>query len=56
MENLLRFMDELALRLTLKEGSIRELTLYLGADVLRWYIAESEEPGKVRWALASTKY
>jgi hypothetical protein len=49
-------MDELALRFTLKEGSVQEPTLYLGADVLKWYIAESEEPGKVRWALASTNY
>ena len=40
MEDPQRFMDELA----------------LGADVLKWYIAESEEPGKVRWALVSTKY
>ena len=28
----------------------------MGANVLKRYIAESEEPGKVRWALASTKY
>jgi Reverse transcriptase (RNA-dependent DNA polymerase) len=56
MENPQKFMDELALRFTLKEGSVQEPTLYLGADVLKWYIAESEEPGKVRWALASTKY
>ncbi len=56
MDNPHRFMDELALRFTLKEGSVQKPTLYLGADVLKWYIAESEEPGKVRWALPSTKY
>ncbi|KAI2501495.1 Reverse transcriptase (RNA-dependent DNA polymerase) [Fragilaria crotonensis] len=56
MEEPERFMDELGRRFTLKEGSVQEPTLYLGADVLKWYIAESDEPGKVRWALASTKY
>jgi hypothetical protein len=56
MENPQRFMDELSQRFTLKEGSVQEPTLYLGADVMKWYIAESDEPGKVRWALASTKY
>ena len=30
--------------------------MYLGADVKNWYIAGSEEPGKVRWAMSSTKY
>ncbi|KAI2492700.1 Reverse transcriptase (RNA-dependent DNA polymerase) [Fragilaria crotonensis] len=56
MEEPKRFMDELGLRFTLKEGSVQEPILYLGADVMKWYIAESDEPGKVRWALASTKY
>ena len=56
MEQLQRFMDELSQRFTLKEGSVQEPTLYLGADVIKWYIAESDEPGKVRWALALTKY
>ena len=56
MENPKDFMDELAQRFTLKEGSVQEPTLYLGADVIKWYIAESEDPGKPRWAMASTKY
>jgi hypothetical protein len=56
MEDPQSFMDELSHRFTLKEGSVQEPTLYLGADVIKWYIAESDEPGKVRWALASTKY
>ena len=30
--------------------------MYLGTDVNTWYMAESEEPGKVRWAMSSTKY
>ena len=49
-------MDELGRRFTLKDGSVKEPELYLGADVKKWYIAESEEPGKVRWAISSTKY
>jgi hypothetical protein len=36
--------------------SVQEPTLYLGADLTKLYIAESDEPGKTRWALASTKY
>ena len=56
MEDPQEFMKELAKRFTLKEGSVEEPTLYLGADVIKWYIAESDDPGKVRWALASTKY
>jgi hypothetical protein len=56
MEGTQRFMDEFAQRFTLKEGSAQEPTLYLGADVTKWYIAESDEPGKTRWALESTKY
>ena len=30
--------------------------MYLGADIAKWYIAESDDPGKVRWAMSSTKY
>ena len=32
------FMDELAKRFTLKEGSVEEPTLYLGADVIKWHM------------------
>ena len=39
MEEPQRFMDELGLRsTTLKEGRVQEPTLYLGADVVKWYI------------------
>jgi hypothetical protein len=55
MENPKEFMDGLSKRFALKEGSVQEPELYLGADVKKWYIADSEEPGKVRWAFA-TKY
>jgi hypothetical protein len=56
MEDPKGFMEALSKRFTLKEGSVQEPELYLGADVKKWYIADSEDPGKVRWALASTKY
>ena len=56
MENPKEFMDELGRRFTLKDGSVKEPDMYLGADVKKWNIAESEEPGKVRWAMSSTKY
>ena len=56
MENPKKFMDELGRRFTLKDGSVKEPDMYLGADVKNWYIAGSEEPGKDRWAMSSTKY
>ena len=57
MENPRDFMDKLGNRFTLKSGSVKEQPdLYLGADVAKWYIAESDDPGKVRWAMSSTKY
>ena len=30
--------------------------LYLGADVTKWYIENSDEPTKVRWAMSSENY
>ena len=56
MESPQEFMDELGKRFTLKEGSVKEPDMYLGADVKKWYIADSDEPEKVRWAMSSTKY
>ncbi len=56
MENPKEFMDSLSKRFTAKEGSEQEPELYLGADVKKWYNADSEEPGKVRWALVSLTY
>jgi hypothetical protein len=55
MEDPKEFMDALSKRFTLKVGSVQEPELYLGADVKKWYIADSDNPGKVRWPLASTK-
>ena len=48
MENPKEFMDELGSRFTLKDGSVKESDMYLGEYVKKWYIAGSEEPGKVR--------
>jgi hypothetical protein len=56
MEDPKEFLDALSRCFTLKEGSVQEPELYLGANVKKWYIADSDDPGKVRWALASTKY
>ena len=56
MENPKEFMDELGRRFTLKDRSVKEPDMYLGADFKKWYILESEEPQKVRCAMSSTKY
>jgi hypothetical protein len=40
---------------TLKEGSVKEPELHLGADVKnKWYVKGLDEPGKTRWAMSST--
>ena len=44
MENPKEFIDELGRRFTIKDGSVKEPDMYLGADVKKWYIAGSEEP------------
>ena len=49
------FMDTLSKHFTLKDGSVQEPELYLGADLKKWCIADSDNPGKVRWVLASAK-
>ena len=48
--------DSLAHNFTWKPGSVMEPELYLGAAVKKWYIANDEDPTKVRWAMSSTKY
>ena len=48
-------MDYLATKYTLKEGSVKEPTTYLGADILKYQIAESNPTnprkfeGRCRW-------
>jgi hypothetical protein len=41
---------------SLKEGSVKEPEMYLGATVKKWYITGSDEPGKARWAMSSEVY
>jgi hypothetical protein len=43
-------------KFTLKDGTVEEPTLYLGADVEKFYISESDDPLKIRWAMSSTNY
>ena len=50
------FMDSLGQRFTLKPGSIKEPSTYLGVDVKRYKIHDSDDPDKVRWAFESTSY
>jgi hypothetical protein len=50
-------MDTLSDTFVLKAGTVKEPDLYLGADVKKWYIEGSDEPGKARWAsMTSTNY
>jgi len=50
------FMKALGGRVTLKEGSVKEPDQYLGANVKKVTIPESDNPGKVRWAFESMGY
>ena len=56
MEKPEEFMKALGERVTLKEGSVKEPDLYLGADVKKYYIEGSDDPEKPRWAMSSTSY
>lgn len=51
-----RIMDSISGSYKLKDGSVKPPDLYLGADIKQWYIPDSEEPDKVRWAMSSTNY
>jgi hypothetical protein len=50
------FMDALGQRFTLKPGSIKEPDTYLGVDIKKFRIPNSDDPDKVRWAFESTSY
>ena len=50
------FMDYLAKAYTLKKGIVKELDAYLGAEIKQYRIPESNDPGKVRWAMSSDLY
>ena len=49
-------MDALGQRFTLKPGSIKEPDTYLGVDIKKFRIPNSDDPDKVRWAFESTSY
>jgi hypothetical protein len=49
-------MDYMASRYTLKPGSVMEPTVYLGAQVSKYYINGATNPEKPRWAMSSEKY
>lgn len=49
-------MDAIARTYTLKAGSVKEPDLYLGANIKKWYIEGSEDPGKARWSMSSSNY
>ena len=47
-------MEAISKRFTLKDGTVEEPSMYLGADIEKFTIAS--DPGKIRWAMSSTKY
>jgi hypothetical protein len=49
-------MDALSKVYKLKDGSVKAPDVYLGAEVKQFKIPESDEPGKIRWAMSSSKY
>ena len=51
-----KLLDCIAVNFTLKAGSVKEPDLYLGAEISKYYIEESNEPTKVRWAMSSDSY
>ena len=40
----------------LKEGSVGEPSLFLGADIIKWRIDGTEDPEKIRWGMSSELY
>ena len=40
----------------LKDGTVEEPTLYLGANIEQVIMPLSDDPEKTRWAMSSTKY
>jgi hypothetical protein len=47
-------MDMISGKFTLKDGTVEEPKLYLGADIEKFYI--DGEPEKTRWAISSSNY
>ena len=51
-----KVMDHLSTRYILKKGSVKEPDLYLGANIKKCRIPNSDDPGKVRWGMSSDDY
>jgi hypothetical protein len=49
-------MDYLKSRYTLQTSSVKEPDVYLGTQIKKWYIAESDDPTKAHWAMSSEGY
>ena len=43
-------------KFTLKDGTVEEPSLYLGADIVKAYAYIPGDQGKTRWGMASTQY
>lgn len=41
---------------TLKKDSVKEPDTYLGAEIRKWNIEDSDDPKKTRWAMSSDRY
>ena len=50
------FMDALGQRFALKPGRRKEPETYIGVDIKKFRIPDSDDPDKVRWAIESTSY
>jgi hypothetical protein len=51
-----KVIESLKATYKLKEGSVGPPTTYLGAQVKQFHLPNSDDPGKVRWAMSSEKY
>ena len=51
-----KLLDGISENFTLKAGSVKEPDLYLGAEISKYFIEESDQPTKVRWAMSSDSY
>ena len=51
-----KLLDGISENFTLKAGSVKEPDLYLGAEISKYFIEESDQPTKVRWSMSSDSY
>ena len=49
-------MAYLGSRFTLKEGSVKEPDVFLGAEIKKWNLNDPNNPTKTRWAMSSDLY